>query len=118
MIAKRCPRLLYPGDHAVVFVQPLDRPGLSASCRMRTTPVTMPEAAVNKYNSFIFRQNDIRRAGEVFTVQSEPVAHTMEKRSDDPGFVLPDRILPMFQLLCSGVILSIFPDPIRCFALF
>ena len=44
--------------------------------------VTVPKAAMNKYNSLVFRQHDIRGPWQLFVVKPKPVAHSMEQATD------------------------------------
>jgi hypothetical protein len=40
--------------------------------------VLMPETTMNKYNLFVFRQNNIRIAGQILSVQAKPVSQSMK----------------------------------------
>jgi len=62
------------GDPVIPIVL---RYSASAFARM---PV--PEATVDKYHLMTVREHDVRLAGKVFSVKSEPIATTVKKRSD------------------------------------
>ena len=42
----------------------------------------VPEAAMNKNDGFIFRQDDVRFAGKVFHIFSKPVARAVQHGAD------------------------------------
>ena len=43
----------------------------------------VPEAAVNLYDFFAGREDDIRATGELAILDPEPVAHAMQHRADE-----------------------------------
>ncbi len=53
--------------------------------------VAMPEAAVDENDCFVFRQNNIRFAGQRFDVQPKAVTHPMQQAPDDQlrGSIFP-----------------------------
>lgn len=46
-------------------------------------PVAMPEAAMNEDNSFVFGQDDVGTAREVFPVKPKTITHSVEERPDE-----------------------------------
>jgi hypothetical protein len=63
----------------------LRHPELSPIARCRAifaTTMPMPETTVNENHRFVFRQNNIGSAWEIFSMQAEAKSHFVQERAD------------------------------------
>lgn len=76
----------------------------------------MPEAAVDEDDGFVFGQNNVGFAREIFNVQAKAVAHPMEQAPDDEfgGRVFTTNAAHVPGAACFG---QAIPSGFRLFSL-